>query len=56
MSMYLMQLRVASQGSAVAILGLGMMYMMGKRIYVKLNPESKEDPSSSSSSLNPSRF
>ena len=33
LSMYLMQLRVASQGLCIGVLSLGLAYTLGKRVY-----------------------
>jgi len=46
MSMYLMHLRVASQGLCIGILSLGMAYHLGKRLYAMYTKAEPTDTTS----------
>jgi len=43
LSLYLMHLRVVSQGLAIGTLSVGMCYMLGKRVYRRLTHEEENN-------------
>lgn len=47
-SMYLMQLRVAAQGTVVGTLSIGLLYQIYKRLEHRWYPENRIEPSPSS--------